>query len=77
MPRNRHDPPSAVPTTAPDRVSTVPGPSGVGTDAVAAWTAYGKLDGVYYLMDPWTGGVEALHARYQKLFRIAGYRRTA
>lgn len=34
----------------------------------------GKVDDVYYLMDPWWGNVQALHARYNKIFRIVSYR---
>jgi len=35
----------------------------------------GKVDGVFYLVDPWWGNVQALHARYNKIFRIIGYKR--
>ena len=38
---------------------------------------YKREGGLYYLHDPWYGNSQALHARYQKLFRIVGYRRTA
>jgi hypothetical protein len=38
---------------------------------------YKREGGLYYLHDPWYGNSQALHARYHKLFRIVGYRRTA
>ena len=34
----------------------------------------GKINGVYFLLDPWDGTVQALHARYHKIFRIVGYK---
>jgi hypothetical protein len=38
---------------------------------------YKREGGLYYLHDPWYGNSQALNARYHKLFRIVGYRRTA
>lgn len=36
----------------------------------------GEIEGVFYILDPWWGNVQALHAKYQKVFRIVGYRRS-
>lgn len=33
----------------------------------------GEVDGVFYLMDSWDGTVQALHAKYKKIYRIVGY----
>ena len=35
----------------------------------------GKVEGVFYLLDPWDGTVQALGAKYKKIFRIVGYKR--
>lgn len=35
----------------------------------------GKINGVYYLLDTWDGTVQALGAKYKKIFRIVGYER--
>jgi hypothetical protein len=35
----------------------------------------GKVNGVYYLLDTWDGTVQALHAKYHKIFRLVGYKR--
>jgi hypothetical protein len=35
----------------------------------------GKVGGVYYLLDTWDGTVQALGAKYKKIFRLVGYKR--
>ena len=36
----------------------------------------GKVEGVFYLLDPWDGTVQALGAKYKKIFRIVGYKKS-
>lgn len=35
----------------------------------------GKVNGTYFLLDTWDGTVQALHAKYHKIFRLVGYKR--
>lgn len=35
----------------------------------------GYQDNLFYLLDTWDGSVQALHAKYKKIFRLAGYTR--
>ena len=35
----------------------------------------GKVNGVYWIFDPWYGAVSRLDERYSGIYRIVGYRR--
>ena len=35
----------------------------------------GKVNGVYYLLDTWDGTVQALNAKYHKIYRLVGYKK--